>query len=213
MGLSNYFIAAFEALGGDIIFDTYPLGTSDFSAFMINARAQGADVMFVPSSTEAGTLIIDSAHVQDTGIPLLAGDTWDSNVILNAAHGTNVVLYITTFYEEGGNPDWDRRFREWLNTYPLRMADNGGNDMIASFSALGYDAYWITLDILQRAGDINDQDAIRAATWATSYEAPVLGKVEFDEHGDAVRDTAIVKSVVTDEPDPRWQFVAVQGVG
>jgi branched-chain amino acid transport system substrate-binding protein len=180
---------------------------------MINARAQGADVMFVPSSTEAGTLIIDSSHVQDTGIPLLAGDTWDSNVILTAAHGTNVVLYITTFYEEGGNPDWDRRFREWLNTYPHRMSDNGGNDMIASFSALGYDAYWITLDILQRAGDINDQDAIRAATWATSYDAPVLGKVEFDEHGDAVRDTAIVKSVVTDEVDPRWQFVAVQGVG
>jgi branched-chain amino acid transport system substrate-binding protein len=212
MGLSNYFIEAFTALGGEYIFETYPLGTSDFSAFMINARALGADVMFVPSSTEAGTLIIDSADVQDTGIPLLAGDTWDSNVILQAAHGTNVTLYITTFYEEGGNPDWDRRFRQWLNDNPGRMADNGGNDMIASFSALGYDAYWIVLDILQRAGSL-DQDAIRAATWETSYTAPVLGLVEFDEHGDAKRDSAIVKSVVTDEADPRWQFVANQRLG
>ena len=209
MGLSNYFIEAFTALGGEYIFETYPLGTSDFSAFMINARALGADVMFVPSSTEAGTLIIDSAHVQNTGIPLLAGDTWDSNVILNAAHGTNVTLYITTFYEEGGNPEWDARFRQWLNDNPGRMADNGGNDMIASFSALGYDAYWIVLDILRRAGSL-DQDAIRAATWETSYVAPVLGLVEFDETGDAKRDSAIVKSVVTDEATPRWQFVANQ---
>ena len=210
MGLSNYFIEAFEAQGGTVVFDAYPAGTSDFSAFMANAVAVGADVIFAPGSTEAGSLIIDAAHVQNVGIPLLAGDTWDSNVILGAAYGRNVEVMVTTFYQEGGAPHFDEGFKAWLNTYPVHMANNGGNDMIAGVTAMGYDAYWVVLDILQRAGDINDQEAIRRATWETSFMGPVAGLVEFNEIGDARRDTAFVKTVNTQTGE--WEFYAQQSL-
>jgi branched-chain amino acid transport system substrate-binding protein len=209
MGLSNYFIEAFESLGGNVHFETFPEGTSDFSAFMTNANAVGADVIFSPTSTEAAALIIDAAHIQDVGIPLLAGDTWDSNVVLSAAEGRNVTIYITTFYQEGGSPNFDAGIKEWINASPVNLANNGGNDMVAGVTAMGYDAYMVALDILQRAGSL-DQTAIRNATVATSFMGPVAGLIVFDSDGNAARDTAFVKTANTQTGE--WEFYAQQGL-
>jgi len=211
-GLSHFFIEAFTAYGGTVTQEDFPEGTSDFTAFMTNASAVGADVLFAPTSTEAAALIINAAHVQDVGIPLLAGDTWDSNVVLGAAYGMdNIEIYVTTFYQEGGAPDFDNGFKAWLAADPFRMEENGGNDAIAGVTAMGFDAYFVVLDILERAGSITDQQAIRDAAWATSFMGPVAGLVEFNDHGDARRDTAFVKSINTTTGE--WEFYAQQGLG
>jgi branched-chain amino acid transport system substrate-binding protein len=208
MGLSNYFIDSFGE--ANVMFETYPEGTSDFSAFIANARAFGAGVIFAPGSTEAAALIIDAAHIQNADIPLLAGDTWDSNVVLEAARDRNVEIFVTTFYQEGGTPDFDNSFKEWLQANPVQMQNNGGNDAIAGVTAMGFDAYHVALDILQRAGDINDQQAIREATWDTNFMGPVAGLITFDENGDAARDTAFVKRANTELGV--WEFYAQQSI-
>jgi len=211
-GLSHFFIEQFESLGGTAIQENFPEGTSDFSGFMTNARAAGAQAIFAPTSSEAAALIIDAAHVTGLGadVPLLAGDTWDSPQVLDAATGRNVSVMVTTFYQEGGAPEWDRDFKAWLNANPTQLANNGGSDVIAGFTAMGYDAYMVTLDILQRSGVAYpfDQAAIRQATWATSFYGPVAGLIEFDENGDARRDTAFVKSIDTEAGE--WVFYAAQ---
>ena len=211
-GLSHFFIEQFESLGGTAIQENFPEGTSDFSGFMTNARAAGAQAIFAPTSSEAAALIIDAAHVTGLGadVPLLAGDTWDSPQVLDAATGRNVSVMVTTFYQEGGAPEWDRDFKAWLNANPTQLANNGGSDVIAGFTAMGYDAYMVALDILQRSGVAYpfDQAAIRQATWATSFYGPVAGLIEFDENGDARRDTAFVKSIDTEAGE--WVFYAAQ---
>ena len=210
-GLSNFFIEAFEANGGEVFQEDFPAGTSDFSAFMNSAMAFGAGVIFAPTSSEVAALIIDSAAVTGANIPLLAGDTWDSPQVVDAVRGNNVQVMVTTFYQEGGAPEWDAAFKEWLHTYPLRMTNNGGTDVIAGFTAMGYDAYMLALDIFARAGVPYpfDQDAIRQATWETSFMGPVAGLIEFDANGDAKRSIAFVKTV-----DYRgvWEFYTAQTV-
>jgi len=172
-GLSHFFIEQFESLGGTAIQENFPEGTSDFSGFMTNAMAAGAQAIFAPTSSEAAALIIDASHVTGAGatIPLLAGDTWDSPQVLDAATGRNVEVMVTTFYQEGGAPQWDADFKAWLNANPVQLANNGGSDVIAGFTAMGYDAYMLTLDILARSGVPYpfDQSAIREATWASSF--------------------------------------------
>ncbi|MCL2578478.1 MAG: ABC transporter substrate-binding protein [Oscillospiraceae bacterium] len=209
-GLAHFFTEQFQSLGGTVIQENFPEGTSDFSGFMTNAMNAGAGVIFAPTSAEAAALIIDSAGVAGTDIPLLAGDTWDSPQVLDAAVRSGVSVMVTTFYQEGGAPEWDAAFKEWLNANPAQLANNGGSDVIAGFTAMGYDAYMVTLDIFQRAGVPYpfDQDAIRAATWETSFYGPVAGLIEFDEHGDARRDTAFVKTVNVEEG--AWEFYAAQ---
>ncbi|MCQ4808349.1 amino acid ABC transporter substrate-binding protein, partial [Intestinimonas massiliensis] len=96
---------------------------------------------FSPVSTEAAALIVDNAAAQGLGMPIMAGDTWDTNVITGAAQGKDVEIYVTTFYQEGGNAEFDAGIKEWINADATRLSNTNGNDMIAAVSSMGYDAY------------------------------------------------------------------------
>ena len=206
VGLANYFMEAFGA--ENCIYETFPDGTSDYSTYIASAIANGAGVFFSPTSTEAAALIIDQAATQGLSVPILAGDTWDSNVILNAAQGKDVRVYVTTFYQEGGAPTFDAGIKAWINSDATAKANNGGDDKVAAVTALGYDAYYAALEILKSAGSLELGD-IRNATPNLSFNG-VTGPIAFDGNGDAKRGTAFVKSV--DVASGEWVFIAEQGV-
>jgi len=206
VGLCNYFQKAFEALGGTVVYETFPEGNSDFTSYVTNAKSANAEVFFAPVSTTSAALIIDQASSQGMTIPILAGDTWDSNVILNAAKGKNIKIYIDTFYQEGGAPDFDTGFKAWLNSDATALSNNGGDTTIAAVSAMGYDAYFVALEALKAAGS-TDPVTVGKAIWGVTYTG-VSGAIAFNEEGDAVRDTAYVKTANTDTG--AWEFVAVQ---
>ena len=127
-GLVKYFVEAFKKLGGEIVEETFPDGTSDFAAYVANAKKVGADVFFSPVSIEAAALIIEQANTQGLTFPILAGDTWDSNVVLAQAKGTNVQLYVTTFFVEGSTDPkvtaFVDGFRNYLNTNATAKTNN-----------------------------------------------------------------------------------------
>ena len=196
-GLVNYFVKAFEALGGKCVQDTFPDGNSDFTSYINNAKNGGAQVFFSPVSTEAAQLIIDQAESQALGMPILAGDTWDSNVILQAAKGKSVDVTVTTFYPEGANADFDAGFKAWVKADATQLANNGGDDPVAAVTAMGYDAYFFALEAMKKAGSI-DAAAVMAAIWSTTY-AGVSGPIALDQvNGDAIRNTAYVKHANTE---------------
>ena len=208
-GLCYYFKEAFEAKGGKVVAAEFPEGTSDFASYVTAAKNANADVFFAPISIEAAALLIDAAAAQGLDMPFLASDTWDSNVVTAAAQGKDLDIYVTTFYQEGGDPDFDKGFKEWLNADSTRLAENNGNDMIAAVSVMGYDAYFVALEALKNAGSI-DPAKVNEALWDTTYEG-VSGAIAFEPvNGDAIRDTAYVKQVNTETG--AWNFVAAQGV-
>ena len=208
-GLGYYFTQAFEGLGGEVVKGDFPEGNSDFTSYITEAKNQGCDVFFSPTSTEAAALTIEQASAQGLEIPFLAGDTWDSNVILNAAKGKNVQIYVTTFYQEGGDPDFDAGMKEFINSDSTNTANNGGDDTIAAVTAMGYDAYFTALEALKAAGS-TDPAAVNEALWGVTYDG-VSGHIEFDqENGDAVRSSAYVKTANTEEG--AWEFVGEQTV-
>ena len=153
-----------------------------------------------------GTLFF--MYAQGVTIPLLAGDTWDSNVILNAAKGKDVSVYVTTFYQDGGNAEFDAGIKEYINSNATAKTNNGGDDVVAAVTAMGYDAYFVALEALKAAGSTAPADVL-AALPGVSYEG-VTGLIEFNEIGDAKRDVAYVKQVNTESG--AWDFIAVQGI-
>jgi len=211
-GLVKYFVEAFTKLGGEVVEETFPDGTSDFAAYVSNAKKSGAEVFFSPVSIEAAALIIEQANTQGLSIPLLAGDTWDSNVILAAAKGTNLGIYVTTFFVEGSNDsqivDFVDGFRNYLNTNATAKTNNGGDDEIAAVSAMGFDAYYTALEALKNAGSTKGAD-VKKALPKTTYKG-VSGNIAFDSTGDAIRDVAYIKKV--DVATGKWNFVAQQSV-
>ena len=202
-GLCNYFI---EAFGKDnCIYEQFPEGTSDYSTYVTNAQNQGCDVFFSPVSTEAAAQIIAKAAAQNIGMPILAGDTWDSNVILDAAKGTNVEICVTTFYQEGANANFDEGIKKWINGDSTAKANNGGNDELAAVTAMGYDAYYVALEALKAAGSTDPAKVLEALP-SLKYTG-VTGVISFNEVGDANRDSAVVKKCNTETG--KWDFVTV----
>ena len=206
-GLCNFFIDAFGK--DNCVYEQFPEGTSDFSTYITNAQNQGCDVFFSPVSTEAAAQIIAKADTQALGMPILAGDTWDSNVILNAAKGTDVRICVTTFYQEGADEEFDKGIKEWIKSDATALANNGGNDELAAVTVMGYDAYYVALEALKAAGSVDPEDVLEAIP-SVEY-AGVTGNIAFDDIGDALRDSAFVKECNTETGV--WDFVTVATVG
>lgn len=207
-GVCNYFKEAFTKLGGEVVEEAFPDGNSDFTSYVTNAKNQGCDVFFAPVSIEAAANIIKQAQAQGLEIPMLASDTWDSNVVAEAAKGTGMDIYVTTFYQEGGSPDFDSGIKEYINSDSTAMANNGGNDQLAAVSAMGYDAYFTALEALKAAGS-TDSEKVKEALPSVSYTG-VTGTITFGENGDANRTSAFIKKCNTETA--AWDLVREQGV-
>lgn len=207
VGLVNYFVEAFKGLGGEVVEEQFPDKNSDFTSYVANAKKNKCDVFFSPVSTEAAALIIDQAEAQSLGMPILAGDTWDSNVITGAAKGKNVEIVVTTFYQEGGNPEFDEGIKKWFDEDADAKTNNGGNTDLAAVTAMGYDAYFVALEALKAAGSTQPADVL-AALPDLKVTNLVCGDVSFNETGDANKTEAFVKKCNTKTGE--WEFLKKQ---
>ena len=207
-GLIYYFTQAFEALGGTVVAENFPEGNANFVSYINNAKSAGAGVIFCPVSINYAQLIVEAAAAQGFEGAILGSDTLDSNMVVEAAKGTDTKLYVTTFYQEGGAPEFDKGIKEWINANPDALTNNGGNDMIAAVTAMGYDAYFTALEAIKAAGSTEPAD-ILAALPNVTYSG-ISGEIAFDDIGDAKRDAAYIKTANTETGE--WDFVTVQGV-
>ena len=207
-GLVYYFSEAFKALGGTVTSEDFPEGNANFVSYINNAKSAGAGVIFAPVSTNYAQLIIEAAGAQGFEGHLLGSDTWDNNMVIESAKGKSVNVEITTFYKEGGAPEFDAGIKEWMNSNADALTNNGGNDMVSAVTAMGYDAYFVALEAIKAAVS-TDPAAVLAALPGVSYTG-VSGLIEFDEIGDAKRDAAYIKAANTESGE--WEFVKVQGI-
>lgn len=212
-GLGNSFKTAFEALGGKVISESFPKNTSDFSSYLQKAIDNNADVIFAPNSTVVAANLIKQANDLGVSVPIMAGDTWESSVILDAAKGTSLDIYCSTFFDENDASNVAKEFvtgfRAWLNANPDMKTDNGGNDIVAAVSALGFDAYNVAFEALKVAaaekGEAMTSLDVARALWKTDMTG-VAGKIRFDAKGDAIKDSAYIKKA----GDGQFEFIKVQ---
>ncbi len=204
-GLLTFFEQAFD---GEVVKDSFPKDTSDFSTYLNKAKAEGCDVIFCPVSIAYSTQIVKLAASMGLETPILGSDTLDSNVVLEAAANSSVKLYVSTFYQEGGSPEFDAGIKEWINSDATAKTNNNGNDTIAAVTAMGYDAYYTALEALKAAGSVKAAD-VKAALPNVTYTG-VSGAIAFDETGDAIRDTAYIKTA--DTANNVWALEATQTV-
>ena len=72
---------------GEVIKDSFPTNTSDFTTYLNKAVAEDVDVIFCPVSIAYSTQIVKLAASMGLEIPILGSDTLDSNMVLEAAAG------------------------------------------------------------------------------------------------------------------------------
>ena len=88
-----------------------------------------------------------------------------------------------------------------------RIEMNGETNIIAASSIMGYDAYMVALEAI-RLADSNDSEKIQTVMHTVSYKKGILGPIEFNEVGNAVRTEAVIKKCNTKKGV--WEYVGKQ---
>lgn len=204
-GLASYFKKAFK---GELVYDgTYNTNESDFNAILTAAKAANPDVIFCPSSIATAGLVIKQARELGITCPIMAGDTWENETIVKNAGAENCEgITFSTFFDENDPEaaEFVNGFKAYLNSDKKNLKLNGGSDGVAAVSALGFDAYNVAVDAIERAQS-TDTTAIRDAL-KQSDSVGITGPLSFDENGDAKKDMAYIKTVKNGE----FQFIGTQ---
>lgn len=183
-GLMTNFRSKFEELGGVIVAEeSYSTGDKDFNAQLTKIKATRPEVLFIPDYYSTISLIAKQVRGQGITIPMMGGDGWDE--ITNNA-GDEV---IGSYYSNHYSPDADdqevktfvQKYEEQFNITPNALA------------ALGYDATYILVNAIERAGSV-DSDEIKAAMMETN-EKLVTGQIQFNELRNPVKSAVMLKVV------------------
>ena len=149
---------------------------------------------------------------------IMASDTWENAQIISE-HSVGVVL--STFFDENdeSNPvakEFVDGFKAYLNSNSQNLTFNGGVDTVAAVSALGYDAYMAAYNALMALNTMDveqvSSEVIKEALKGVEF-AGVTGTIAFDENGDAIKDTAYLKTVTEESVATKsFQFLKTQSV-
>ncbi len=213
-GLANFFVKQFQTLGGAIATEQqFQTNQSDFKAILAQVKAANADAIFAPSSIATAPLIIKQAREMGIDAPIMAGDTWYNQTIIDNAGAENAEgTVVSTFFDENddSNPvatDFVKGYKEWLNADKKRIENNGGNDAIVGNSALCFDTYNVICDAIE-AGNTIDGEALKDAISKIDGDY-VTGHITFNETGDANKDSAYIDIA----KDGKFQFLKIVTVG
>jgi branched-chain amino acid transport system substrate-binding protein len=155
----------------------HPLGTTDFSSFLVHAQSSGADV--VAFANAGGDLTTSIKQAVEFGLPAkqrLTGLILDINSIPSLGLATTQGLYaVDPFYWDvnEGTRAWSKR---WSERHPQR---NMPNDMQAGV----YAAVLHYLKAVDKAGGERDGRAVVSAMKAMPTDDPLFGKGTIREDG------------------------------
>jgi branched-chain amino acid transport system substrate-binding protein len=142
VGLANYFSDSFKAMGGTIVADeAYSEGDQDFKAQLTVIKSKKPQFIVVPGYyTEVG-LIARQARELGITVPLLGGDGWVSDKLLEIAESAlDGSYFVNHFWVEDTNPTVQKFVTEYRARY--KATPDG-------LAALGYDAAGVLVHALE----------------------------------------------------------------
>lgn len=190
--LVKVFTENFKLLTGDenciTSVGSYNTGDTDFSAQLTAIKDSGAQAIFFPGNFTESALIMKQARQLGISIPFLGCDTWETpEVIRIAGEAAEGAVYSSSY--DPAAPQ-TKRTTEFLDAYAKKY---GKNTLAAGVTALGFDAYLLALETVQKAGTA-DGPTLRDTLAKTKDFEGATGYITFDENGDAIK-PAVIKTV------------------
>lgn len=187
VGLRKYFIETFgeENIVADVRFNK---GDQDFSAQINAMREANPDVIYCPSQYTEAALIQIQAHQMGYYPQFLAADSWEVQALIDIGGKDVEGGQFTCFFVVGDDPD--PVVKKYLEDYDAMFP---GLTPKGSGSALGYDAYNIALDAIEKSGSTDGPTLIKALE-ENEFNC-VTGLIKFDEEHDAIKESAYIKTI------------------
>ncbi len=183
-GLAENFKKTFESFGGKVAANEgHPSGATDFKAQLTKIVQAKPDVLYVSDYYSDVALI--AKQVRELGYkgPMVGGDGWDSPELVKIGGAAVENGFFTNHYSAADSrpvvQDFVKKFTAKHGAAPDALA------------TLAYDATYIMLDAIKRAGK-TDGAAIRDALAATDLGV-VSGQVKFDANRNPVKSAVIIE--------------------
>lgn len=190
VGLAKFFVDAFKELTGDdnciVATSNYNTGDQDFTAQLTNIKAANPEVIFAPGNFTESALLISQAKQLGMDVPMIGGDTWETPEFIDIGKDAVEGAVFSTFFAT--EQPITSESKVFLDEYRKEY-----NKEPAAVTALGYDAYILILDAIEKANSA-EPGAIRDEIAKTANFEGSAGFVTLDENGDAVKD-AVIKVV------------------
>ena len=180
-----------------------PLGTPDFSSFLLSAQASGAQV--VALAVAGGDLTNSMKQAAEFGLPakqsVVALILTLNNVPALGLKASQGVLTVNPFYWDmnDGTRAWSQRFQ--------KRAHNGAmpNDMQAGV----YAAVLHFLKAVDKVGGAGDGKAVVAAMKALPTDDPLFGKGRIREDGRKLHPMYLLQVKSPEESKGDWDYYKV----
>ncbi|MDF1568703.1 MAG: ABC transporter substrate-binding protein [Spirochaetaceae bacterium] len=190
VGLAKFFTDQFIKLTGDpnavVAVSNYNTGDMDFTAQLTNLKSLNPDAIFAPGNYTESALLIKQARELGFDVPFLGGDTWEAPEFLDVGKEAVEGAVFSTFFTT--EVPITKTSELFIDEYRKEYGKEP-----AAVTALGFDAYMVIIDAIERAGSA-DSVAIRNAIAETEGYPGAAGIITLDENGDAVKN-AVIKAV------------------
>lgn len=162
----------------------YAKGTEDFSGQLAQLQLTGTNVVYFPSGLEDALTVFEEA--KGLGLTFIGTDTWGTQEFLERG-GSSVegAVYTAIFDAETNLSD---RTNVFLESYAKKY---GRDKTPESAVALGFDAYVVAREAINRAGTALDGDAIMAEMIKIKELPGATGLITLSENGDPIKPVAI----------------------
>ncbi|MDO4770124.1 MAG: ABC transporter substrate-binding protein [Brachymonas sp.] len=190
VGLAKFFMDHFTKLTGDasaiVATADYNTGDQDFTAQLTNIKQANPDAIFAPGNYTESALIIKQARALGITAPFIGGDTWDIDAFLQVGGSAVEGTVFSTFF--ANDVPINKTSEEFLKAY----RDAHKKEPSAG-AALGFDAYRVVLDAINRAGSADPQKIRDALTQTKGFEG-AAGDITINANRDADK-PAVFKQV------------------
>ncbi len=184
-GLAEAFEKDFSAQPGAVVLrETYPHGTTDFTAQLKALREKNPEVIFLPAYYAEAAAIIRQARPLGLDIPFIGTDGWESPDFLQAGGAAVGNSYFATHFSTGEKSarttGFSAAYREKFQSEP------------SALSALAYDAVGFVADAIVRAGT-TEPEPLRAAMAVTSSYPGVTGDIALDAERNPSKPAIVIR--------------------
>jgi branched-chain amino acid transport system substrate-binding protein len=200
VGLVKYFEDAFIGFTGneDSIIGkaSYNTGDQDFSAQLTNIKELNPDAIFAPGNYTEGALLVKQARELGIDVPFIATDTWEAPEFLEiGGQAVEGAVFSTFFTTEVPITEESEKF---LKAYREKYDKEP-----ASVTALGYDAYLVILNAIEKSGSTDPEEINKYIAQTKDFEG-AAGMISLDPTGDAIK-SAVIKEV----KDGQFKYLTV----
>ncbi len=186
VGLANFFMVEFKRRGGEIVAITYiQTGDQDFTAQISALKGKNPDLIYAPNYYTEDALL--AKQLQELGVKttVLTGDGAQVPELVGIGGAAVDGMYFTAlFHRQGATTELGRRF--------LEAYEGGWKKQLDAFAALGGDGYFLLVDAINRAGDLNGAKIAQALAATKDFQG-VTGVITMGPDHNPIKGVTVIK--------------------